>query len=71
MIVTDSEMEYHSAEGAVIAMIIGFVFGAAIAILGLNGRLGYVDKISRAKVTEIARSSVPEIMHMSLIMHCR
>lgn len=39
-----------------------------IAILGLNGRLGYVDKINRAKVTEIARSSVPEIMHMSLIM---
>lgn len=33
-----------------------------------NQKLHYVDKVNRAKVTEIVRSSVPEVTHMSLIM---
>ena len=33
-----------------------------------NQKLHYVDIVKRAKDTEIAKSSVPEVMHMSLIM---
>ena len=33
-----------------------------------NQKLHYVDIVKRAKVTEIAKSSVPEVTHMSLIM---
>lgn len=33
-----------------------------------NQKLHYVDKINRAKVTEIARSSIPIVTHMCLVM---
>lgn len=33
-----------------------------------NQKLHYVDIVKRAKVTEIEKSSVPEVTHMSLIM---
>ena len=33
MLITDPDMEHHSAEGAVIAMTIGFIFGAILGVL--------------------------------------